>query len=224
MNRLAHLTALLLLAACAPDAAPPPVAAQPEDSLVEDPVNTAAPPPAASPPAAPTMAEAPALAIDGEGLRLFNPANGAARPLPFGTARSIVLTALAGRGVPDLGTQTECGAGPLDFATWRDGLKLYFQADKFTGWAIDRGATRAVTTPRAVTIPRTVTAPRTLTTVSGIGLGSSRAELDAAYAIAVVQSTLGTEFTAGGLAGLLDGPGPRAKITNLWAGTSCNFR
>ena len=206
MNRLAHLTALLLLAACAPDAAPPPVAAQPEDSLVEDPVNTAAPPPAASPPAAPTMAEAPALAIDGEGLRLFNPANGAARPLPFGTARSIVLTALAGRGVPDLGTQTECGAGPLDFATWRDGLKLYFQAGKFTGWALDRRAARAVTT------------------AAGIGLGSSRAELEAAYAIAVVQSTLGTEFTAGGLAGLLDGPGPRASITNLWAGTSCNFR
>ena len=201
MNRLALSTALLLLVACAPDAAPSPVAAQPEDSLVEDPVNTAA-----APPAAPTMAEAPALAIDGEGLRLFNPANGAARPLPFGTARALVLTALASRGAPELGTQTECGAGPLDFATWRDGLKLYFQQDKFTGWALDRRAARAVTT------------------AAGIGLGSSRAELEAAYAIAVVQSTLGTEFTAGGLAGLLDGPGPRAKITNLWAGTSCNFR
>ena len=122
MNRLAPLTALLLLAACAPDTAPPPLAAQPEDSLVEDPVNTAAAPPTAPLPAAPTMAEAPALAIDGEGLRLFNPANGAARPLPFGTARALVLTALAGRGAPELGTQTECGAGPLNFATWPDAL------------------------------------------------------------------------------------------------------
>ena len=206
MTRLASLTALLLLTACAPDPAPPPVAAQPEDSLVKDPANMTAPPTALSPPAAPTRAEAPALAIDGEGLRLFNPANGAARPLPFGIARAFVLTALAGRGAPDLGTQTECGAGPLDFATWRDGLKLYFQADKFTGWAIDRRAAGKVTT------------------ASGIGLGSGRSDLEAAYSVKVVQSTLGTEFTAGDLAGLLDGPDPRAKITNLWAGTSCNFR
>lgn len=206
MHRPAILIAILALTACAP-ALLPAEPAEPANIIVPAPAIVAAPPPAA-----PSATASLALAVDGEGLRLFNPVNGAAQPLPFGTARALVLTALAGRGAPDLGTQTECGAGPLDFATWRDELKLYFQAGKFTGWAIDDRAARAVT------------APRTLTTAAGIALGSSRAELDAAYAIEVVQSTLGTEFTAGGLAGLLDGPGPRAKITNLWAGTSCNFR
>lgn len=39
-----------------------------------------------------------------------------------------------------------------------------------------------------------------------------------------MRSTLGTEFTAGGLAGLLDGTGARARITHLWAGASCAMR
>jgi hypothetical protein len=41
----------------------------------------------------------------------------------------------------------------------------------------------------------------------------------------MVQSTsLGTEFTAGEMSGLLTGDTPEAKITGLWAGTNCAFR
>ena len=39
----------------------------------------------------------PALALEGEGLRLVDPATGSTRPLPFGTARSQLLAALAFR-------------------------------------------------------------------------------------------------------------------------------
>ncbi len=199
MIRLTSLTALLLLTACGPDPVPPPP--EVESSTANLPANTIVTPPPSAP-----ASTAPALAVDGEGLRLFNPVNGAARPLPFGTARDLIMTALASRGAADSGTQSECGAGPLDYAAWPDGLKLYFQQGKFTGWALDGRAAGKVST------------------ASGIGPGSSRSELESAYAVNIAQSALGTEFTAGDLSGLLDGSGPSASIDAMWAGTSCNFR
>ena len=199
MTRLAGLTALFLLTACTPDAAPPP--AKSERPVGEQPANSVE----RLPPSAP-VAAALALAVEGEGLRLFNPDNGSARPLPFGSTRDLIMTALAGRGAAYSGTQSECGAGALDYAAWPDGLKLYFQQGKFTGWALDGRAAGKVTT------------------VSGIGPGSSRSELEAAYSVKIAQSTLGTEFSAGALSGLLDGPGPKASVDAMWAGVSCNFR
>ena len=199
MVRPTCLTAMLLLGACAPDPAPPA-----DPAIKEQPTaNGAAPDPAVT---APIEAAAPVLAVDGEGLRLFNPVTGAGRPLPFGSARQAVLAVMSGRDSPETGTQEECGAGPLDYAIWPDGLKLYFQQDKLAGWALDGRAAGKVTT------------------AAGIGPGSSRSELEAAYKVKIMQSTLGTEFTAGDLSGLLDGPGARASVNAMWAGVSCNFR
>lgn len=203
MIRLPSLAALLLLTACTPDPAPPP--AEPAGSTATPPANASATPAPVAATSAPVSA-APVLAVEGEGLRLFNPASGGARPLPFGTAREAIMTALGGRGAAESGTQSECGAGPLDYAAWPDGLKLYFQQGKFGGWALDGRAAGKVTT------------------ASGIGPGSSRSELEAAYAVKVAPTTLGTEFTAGALSGLLDGPGPSASVDAMWAGVSCNFR
>lgn len=166
------------------------------------PVESTAPPPAAPTPAA----TQPVVAIDGEGLRLVDPTSGRTRPIPFDTARSDTLAALAPRGSPDVGTNAECGAGPLAFARYRDGLTLQFQDDRFVGWSLDR------------------TARRTVTTMAGIGPGSTRGDLDGAYAIMLPDSTLGTEFAAGAMGGLLDGPGRQARITDLWAGVTCLFR
>lgn len=181
----------LLLAGCAPATDPGPAPSA-------QPIATPAP--------AGRVVAAPVLAIEGEGLRLFAPDSGSARPIAFGTARAATLGALAFRGMPDLGTQTECGAGELDFASWPDGLKLYFQRDRFVGWALSgRGE-------------------RTVTTAAGIGISRSRQDLIAAYAATFKRTTLGTEFAAGGLYGLLDGPGEMARISDMWAGTSCNFR
>lgn len=66
--------------------------------------------------------------------------------------------------------------------------------------------------------------PGALTTMSGVGPGTKRASLDEAYSTKVRQTTLGSEFTAGELAGLLDGPGRKATITNMWAGLTCIAR
>ena len=60
--------------------------------------------------------------------------------------------------------------------------------------------------------------------MSGIGVGSARAALDAVYSATVSTTTLGEEFSAGGLAGVFDGPTAAARITAMWAGTTCLAR
>ena len=150
--------------------------------------------------------ESPALAVEAEGLRLFNKQSGSARPIAFGTPRDDVLAMLAFRGKPETGTNGECGAGPLEYANWPDGLGLFFQDDKFAGWNLNERSKGAITT------------------ASGIGPGSSRTDLEGAYAADISETTLGTEFAAGELFGLLDGEVPAAKITYMWGGVSCNFR
>ncbi len=165
-----------------------------------------APAPGPAPQARQTQAvAAPAVAVDGEGLRLIDRSNGRTRPIPFGTDRATMLAALAFLGTPDTGTNAECGAGPLDWATFRDGLTLQFQATRFVGWSARRGG-------------------GAVTTMAGIGPGSTRAALESAYAITLPESTLGVEFAAGELGGVLDGPGRAARIAEMWAGTTCLFR
>ena len=193
------IIAAAALAACSqsPADAPAPESAAP----------TAAP---AAVSGAASSAPSPALAVEAEGLRLFDPASGAARPIPFGTARAQVMTALAARGAAETGTNGECGAGPLDFATWADGLTLWFQDGVLAGWALNGAAD--------------VAAGGAASTAAGIAPGSSRAELESAYAVTVEQTSLGTEFAAGELFGLIEGDRPEARVSAMWAGVSCNFR
>ncbi len=201
----ALLAALALLSACAreePVETGDPVA---KDFTAAVPAGGETPEPEASVTAA--RSGTPVLAIDGDGLRLVDPERGSARPLVFGTPRAAVLAALADRSAPETGRQAECGAGPLDFAEWPDGLRLYFQDRAFRGWALGGRGRKPE-----------------LSTMSGLAIGSLRAALEAAYDARIFESTLGTEFTAGALSGLLDGPGKGAQVTHLWAGVSCNFR
>ncbi|WP_411281788.1 hypothetical protein [Gemmatimonas sp.] len=53
------------------------------------------------------------------------------------------------------------------------------------------------------------------------GLASTRAELDAAYATQVATSSIGMQFSAGGLSGMLVSSATKAPITDLWVGTHC---
>lgn len=203
MIRTAPVALALMLAAC--QAEPQRVDEEPVPAAAPS-AATIAPPATSAPTAATASPSTPALAIEAEGLRLFDRTSGSARPIPFGTSWQQVRTALAFRGPPGTGTNGECGAGPLDYASWPDGLTLYAQGGKFVGWAVDgRGA-------------------GAIGTAASIGPGSTRAQLEDAYAASFSQTTLGTEFAAGGIFGLLDGAGAGAKITNMWAGVSCNFR
>lgn len=166
--------------------------------------------PAVQPAAQPRPAAAqPRLTVDPEGLRWFLPPNGSARPLPFGTAQADLMSSLERvRGEAGEGTNEDCGAGPVQYANWADGLSLLFQNGRFAGWGLD-GRSRGG-----------------ITTADGIGIGTTRSQLDDAIGapLQVRQTSLGTEFTAGSYHGLFDGPGDNARITDMWAGVSCVAR
>jgi hypothetical protein len=195
----------IVAAACASVAGCGPVAGDQKSG------NIAAAPAAGSSQALPSGNGAPAaserrLAVDGEGIRLAA-AGADARLLAFGLPETEVLPAIeAIRGEAQRSTNSECGAGPMDIVLWGDGLMVLIQEGRFVGWSLDsRGE-------------------GTYATASGIGPGATRARLEAAYEAQVEQSTLGTEFSGGGLGGILEGDGPEARIGTMWAGTTCVFR
>ena len=194
MIRLAALVAVpaLMLAACG-DPAQEPASAPGETAVTP---GADAPPTASSAPASTRV-----VGLDPEGLRLVDRQSGSTASLAFGQPAEQVLAVVgASRGAPaERGTNPECGAGPLDYASWDDGLTVWFQNGAFAGWATNRqGATL----------------------MTGVGVGSSRADLEGAHAITVEETTLGTEFSFGGVSGLLE----NGRVSNLWAGVSCNFR
>lgn len=60
--------------------------------------------------------------------------------------------------------------------------------------------------------------------MAGLGIDGTRRELEAACTAEIRGPTLGQEFAAGGVFGVLGGAGPAARINAMWAGASCNFR
>lgn len=194
-----------LLAACSPE---------PKQPVEKDAMANAAEiivPPAGNAETHPANAheEAP-----GAGVRLAPDAlilalpGGASRQLRFGMARADavrVLAAALGSPVEESSSQ-DCGAGPLGYAAFRDGLSLYFQDGKFAGWDLDGREAAGFATAK------------------GIGIGTSRKELEAAGTVDVGETSIGNEFMMGELSGLLSSPAPDGKVTNLWAGVTCIAR
>ena len=148
------------------------------------------------------------LALDGDGLMLVDSATGSTRTIAFGAPEvEAIAAASSALGVPrERSTNLDCGAGPLDFVAFESGLLVNVQSARFVGWSVRPGRERA---------------PRTM---SGIGLGSTRAELERSYAAAIAATTIGVEFSAGGLRGVLASGEAHARITDLWAGTNCVAR
>lgn len=159
---------------------------------------------------APTKGAQPApaakLALDGEGLRIFNSTSGSSRAIPFGIGKAEALNMLQSvQGGPpsNQGAHIDCGATN---AVWQDGLTVWFARDKFVGWSLASAAS-------------------SLSTVGGLKVGTTRSELeDGAAVAAIARSSLGEEFSAGNVAGLLDSADPSARVTNLWAGAVCIAR
>ena len=155
------------------------------------------------------------LVLDGEGLRIVLEPSGSARPIPFGESRASVVeqvSRLRNGQQPEMAENLDCRA---TVATWAAStLQLFFTPDaapQFIGWSLG-GRARTDSTAPAVT------------TASGIGIGSTRAALESAYVARVARSSLGVEFTAGGMAGLLASNAANAPIRNLWAGQVCLAR
>ena len=144
----------------------------------------------------------PQLVLDGEGLRLASGAS--ATPLPFGTARDAVLEAVGqALGAPpsEQGRNEECGSGAQDYVGWKDGITLWFQDGGFVGWD-SKGK---------------------LASADGVGLGTQRDRITARE-LEVSETSLGEEFSSGGISGLFASGAPDAKVTALWAGATCIFR
>ncbi|MDO9369744.1 MAG: hypothetical protein Q7T68_14340 [Sphingopyxis sp.] len=125
--------------------------------------------------------------------------------IPFGIPRAsaeLAITRVQGAQL-DKGSSTECSAGTIDYTSYNDDLQLTFQDGQFVGWAIN-----AAESP--------------LRTAKGIGVGSPRQSLDAAYSDVMIEdSSLGLLFSAGDLVGILDQDGIEGIITGIWAGTVC---
>ncbi|MEA3066464.1 MAG: hypothetical protein QOJ27_2925 [Sphingomonadales bacterium] len=166
-----------------------------ENSAV--PANNAA---AAAPkPARPAPEVVAPLVLEGSGLGL------ASGTLPFGTPKAAAVEAVAkalGRAPSKRGLNQDCGGGGMEFAEWKDEITLWFEEGSFAGWDSNGE----------------------LKTAGGVGIGSGRAQVAALPGFEVEESTLGTEFRAGGLSGILASAAPGAKVTNLWGGATCVFR
>ncbi|RFP64012.1 hypothetical protein D0N36_16355 [Hymenobacter lapidiphilus] len=220
--RMKQLGLALLLTTVLVGCQPSPDAAQDAPMGVVTPDTTPKPvqptPSAAGPDR--VSATQPLLALTSNALQLVSQPSGSTREIPFGMPQGEligVISKVLQAEPKSVGINTECGAGPLKMASWSNGLTLVLQEKKtgnaqewqFVGWYA--GAPSGATP--------------TLTTMAGVGIGSTRAELEGAYSVKVTQSTLGQEFsTTSGLYGLLDGTGKEAVITSLWSGMSCNFR
>lgn len=147
------------------------------------------------------------LLLDGDGLVLMD-MSGSARKIAFGSPASAVVAAASEiYGWPlSVETLDECGAGPMQISRF-GGLTIAAQDRKFVGWSLDDSDKAPFAT-----------------TASGIGIGSSQRDLKRAEPVEVFESSLGQEFTANGLTGLLDGKDGAAKVTHLWAGANCIMR
>jgi len=202
MRNLVALTLVALLAACKPASQAP--------SVGEDSVDAPAMPEAkADGPAAATTA----VSLDGEGLRFVEKTSGKTSLLAFGVPRAQAEDAVArveGK-ADDRSSNEECGAGSMEFTRF-DAMTLNFQGGKFVGWFLgnENGASR-------------------YSTISGIGVGTTRAKAKQSVSIVDVEdSTLGEEFSIGTgdhvIGGMFAEPGEAAKIDALFAGANCFFR
>ena len=188
-------------------------ACKPADKTPAD--DTAVP---SAPPVPEAKADGPAaattaVALDAEGLRFVDKNTGRASLLAFGVPREQAENALANVAgkADDRSDNNECGAGPMAFTRF-DAMTLNFQDGKFVGWFLgnENGASE-------------------YSTMSGIGIGTTRAKAKESVSIVDVEdSTLGEEVSIGSgenvVGGMFAEPGEAAKIDALFAGANCFFR
>jgi hypothetical protein len=197
LRKLTIGAGLMLLGLAACDSAPAGNESNANSAL---PANVSEPAPAPSSPAAPAAAP---VVLEGAGLRI--PGASPPRTLAFDIPEAETIDALTkalGRPPTEQGENEDCGGGAMKFAEWKGELTAWFLDGRFAGWDNKGG----------------------LKTLEGIGVGSSRAEVATLPGFEVEESTLGTEFRAGGLSGVLASKAPDAKVTHIWGGATCVVR
>ena len=144
-----------------------------------------------------------------DGLVIAAPeAGGDATVINFGDPQDAVVEELTMVfGGPQFGSNEECGAGPMEFATF-DQFVANFQDDRFVGWMINGPSERS-----------------SFTGPEGVTLGMSAADLKKLPTYdAFDDSTLGEEFLIGGEEMPVSGLVEDSQVAVLWGGAACNFR
>ena len=138
------------------------------------------------------------------GLTLANPDATATATLPFGAPFHDSLRLLATVMGHDFSVYLpeECPAGPVVVVSFPGQIDLIYQQDQLAGWMLRPGSD--------------------LSTPSGIGLGTPLAGLGSFATLEIMESTLGWEFQAGSVSGLLSDR--EGIVEHLWSGTVCIFR
>ena len=149
------------------------------------------------------------VTLRADGLLIAAPeAGGSAVELSFGAPQDAVVEQLTMVfGGPQFATNEECGAGPIEFATF-DNFAAHFQDERFVGWSVNGPSERAeFSGPDGVTLGMSGETVRELGT----------------YA-AFENSTLGEEFMLGDGEMAVSGLVEDNQVATLWGGVSCNFR
>lgn len=131
--------------------------------------------------------------------------------LAMGSPRQAVETELAsalGEAIRS-DSNEECGAGPMQFTYYANGLTVNFIDAKLVGWFVDSdGAQGGIATAENITI------------------GSPIADVTRVYTLEdTSDSTLGDEFyTDEGIGGFFEGADDERTVATLYSGTNCFFR
>lgn len=96
----------------------------------------------------------------------------------------------------------ECPAGPVVVVSFTRQIDLIYQQDRLAGYMLRPGST--------------------MTTQAGVGLGTPLAGLGSFATLEIMESSLGWEFQAGEISGLLSER--EGIVEHLWSGTVCIFR
>jgi hypothetical protein len=155
------------------------------------------------------------VALDGEGLRLVETPSGRTRLLAFGTPARVAQDALTRAWGPaaEPVEVPDCGAEPLTQIAWPNGMSVLLVDSAFAGWSASSRRPGAEPSPDSV-----------VRSMAGLRVGAERAEVERAYTLEVQETTLGTEFEAGGIFGVFEDATPGAEVVALWAGQACIYR
>ena len=102
----------------------------------------------------------------------------------------------------------ECGPGQLDVVSW-DGFSTYYLDGALAGWYLQEPQPDA----------------QDLTTAGGVGLGTKLGDVRENYdEVTVDETTIGYEFAAGELSGILTADSDHDTVVVLWSGANCIAR
>jgi hypothetical protein len=151
--------------------------------------------------------EQPVVSLSTDGLTVVSVA-GITKALDFGTDEPTVKTALESAldkpKSTEIAQPCEDGSGRTFDSVRYDGLAVSFLDGKLAGWSSSANA---------------------FTTVDGIGVGSTLADLKESFGdVTVMDSSLGVEFSAGTVGGVIDGKADSAKVTDIFNGQVCIIR